>query len=284
MRKSIIGFCLLSLSFLGVGSLGAEERYSDKNKGNCDCHDEDVCEYHRSHHCSDHGNCPATRLVGFASGATLEEQEVVIQGKLIEDPAIPVTLPLYNAEVSRGAPFTFTPYFQSTGLGGFFTVTNSGKYLLQYGLNGIPSNGMATTMLSTITGQTPIVSWIGIKVVRDTTEHFYGAVPFSLLISQNSDPQQVLDIGSTAEKSLYCCSGFGQIALPLQCGDQVSLQLYLGLQYPPSEFNLEDVKLFIGSNEFVYPATPVASLPGISRGPTLTIEKIGDCIPGIGRP
>ena len=226
----------------------------------------------------------AFHIVGFAYGPKIATQATVIAAQLLNStPPCPqtVNLPLTNAIVPCKAPFTFVPY--ASGVDGYFLIKCSGKYLLQYGLTGVPSVDLVEDMLAlaSISGSTLVANpdgpdaaaWIAIKVRRCGcyVEETIGAVPLVLSWTRNSEiitlPGSV-DPGALPSKTLV--TGFGQMALDLQAGDQVSLQIFLATTNATNQpFDL----LYIDATNITYPPPPCSGT-GVARGPTLTIEKM----------
>ena len=290
MRKFIRDFCLLSLCCLSFGTLAAKQ--AESNKCECNCQQQqdypnmytegnNLCGYHRSQVCrppcqESPEQCGKSRAIGSAFGAATSAQEVVIQSGTLGINDAPVTAPLFYAAVPEKAPFTFTPYNISTRLGGFFTINKAGKYLLQYGLTGVPSKQLAFQFVQGYTTLHPSpVLWIAISIVRGTCRTFAGAIPLSFTSGANLDPGATGDPTIVdGSKSYFICSGFGQIPLCLKACDKVSLQVYLASNPNVGSPSIPDVKLYIGSDNITWPFQPYPAVPGLSRGPTLTIEKI----------
>lgn len=229
----------------------------------------------------------ASRLIGSAYGATTSAQDVVIEAQVLSPLTTTVTAPLYNALVSQRAPFSFTPYL-NTSSGGYFTVKSHGDYLLQYGLTAVPSTALVYSLVTPLlsatnpaTSTAPLVPvWIAVRVLRNGLGTLYGAVPLALTWTMNTDPSAQstltnLDGTLNGLRSSFILTGFGQIPLELEAGDLVSLQIFLAVAPSTLQVDPTLVRLYISSDNLVY---PYLSSPGPARGPTLTIQKIvKDC-------
>lgn len=212
----------------------------------------------------------AARLIGFAYGTTTA-QTVAIPVQFPLENATTATAPLFNGIVPPRAPFSFTPYVSSTS-GGYFTINVPGNYLMQYDLTAVPSVAFATDLSTTASRQGCV--WIAVEVMRNGAQMFAGAVPVTVTNYCNTDPDASALSG---DPSFLCCFGSGQIALNLQTGDQVSLQIFAATA-TTNPGTLGDKKLYISSNNITYPTLSQAISAGISRGPTLAIQKIGDSL------
>lgn len=245
------------------------------------------------HGCPGPEGMPGSVFIGSAYGPINTNEAVQIIAQQFGATAHTVTAPLFHGKVSCEAPFSFNPYIASTG--GYFTVKTDGEYLLQYGLVGVPSTALVSDFVNPGTIavtelQTSVIQsfngpqatlWIAIQVTHCDTTRLVGAVPLSLTWTRNADPAGTnfrlgLDVSSEA-RSEWICSGFGQIPVCLECGDQVSLQIFLA-----STASSQDIVkriLYIDSNNITHPFIPGSQPPvigdGIARGPTLTIQKIG---------
>jgi hypothetical protein len=218
-------------------------------------------------------------VIGSAYGDSQNDTPLAIQAasNTSTTPALCLA-PLYTGSPTLPVadPFYFTPYVPATGTtpatGASYTITRSGTYLLQYGLEAVPSNNLVVGLKNT-TASKAGVCWMCIQVAHQsgtgTILEQVGAVPLSLLNTNNNM------VPAPSPLSPYSLSGFGQIYIQLDATDVVTLQIMVTANtttYPNSI-------LYVGGTTIMYPSpttSPVSAGTPVGRGPTLTIMKIAD--------
>jgi len=219
---------------------------------------------------------------GFAYGTTSEDEDITLSAIKLAVPLTDTTIyraPLWHGTPLEGVPnvpFNFTPYKSgddpATTTDAHYTINTRGRYLLQYGLTAAAN----TALVNDMTGGTYTVAAIVLQVRIDdqfgNVKQRLGGVPVALTHSIPS-----------------CCfqemiNGFGQISINLEEKDQVSLEIFIG-SYNVQGSSDHSRQIMISHRIFespfypTQPTTPSSEQFQVTRGPTLTITKIGDVQP-----
>ena len=182
---------------------------------------------------------------------------------------------LYGSPSERNtdAPFSFYRYKPATdpkdATRGFFLIHEEGRYLLQYGLTAIPNDLLLGELWYYLVPHATV--WMAIQIENRGHKTLVGAVPLSLTMTQSFDIHNPSLLPPNYEGQIL--SGFGQIALKLREGDQVTLQIFVGSNYDSSD-GTGDRILYIHNDNINLPYMAGTASRPLTRGPTLAVTKM----------